>query len=128
MPEFWSNLANTLWYALLIVVFITYLMALFSIITDLFRDKELNGFVKAIWLIALIFFPFITALAYLIFRGGGMNKRAMAQAQAQKDATDAYIRTVSSGPAEQIAQAKALLDAGTINVEEFNAIKAKALA
>lgn len=128
MPEFWSTLGNTIWYALMIVVFISYLMALFTIVGDLLRDREANGFTKAVWFICLIFFPFITALIYLIVRGGGMAKRAEAQVQQSKAATDEYIRSVAGSPADEIARAKALLDAGTISTEEYTQLKAKALA
>ena len=44
-------------------------------------------------------------------------------------ATDSYIRSVAGkSPADHIADAKALLDAGTINQDEFARLKAKALA
>ena len=47
--------------------------------------------------------------------------------QRAKADTDAYIRQVAGkSPAEQIADAKALLDAGTIAPEEFQRLKAKA--
>lgn len=128
MPEFWSTLGNTVWYALMIVVFISYLLALFSIVGDLFRDRELSGGWKAVWIFFLVFFPIITALVYLIARGGGMAKRSEAQARVTKEATDEYIRSVSGSPADEIARAKALLDAGTITAEEYAQLKAKALS
>lgn len=128
MPEFWSTLGNTIWYALMIIVFISYLFALFAIVGDLFRDRELGGGWKAVWTFFLIFFPFITALIYLIARGNGMARRAEAQAKQSKEATDAYIRSVAGSPAEEIAQAKSLLDSGAITAEEFAALKAKALS
>lgn len=128
MPEFWSTLGNTIWYALMFVVFISYLLALFSIVGDLFRDRELSGGWKAVWIFFLVFFPFITALVYLIARGGGMAKRAEAQAVQAKQATEEYIRSVAGSPADEIARAKALLDSGTISAEEYAALKAKALS
>lgn len=128
MPEFWSTLGNTIWYALMIVVFISYLLALFSIVSDLFRDRELSGGWKAVWIFFLVFFPIITALVYLIARGGGMAKRAESQARQAKEATDEYIRSVTTSPADEIGRAKALLDAGTITAEEYAQLKAKALA
>ncbi len=128
MPEFWSTLGNTIWYALMIIVFISYLFALFAIVGDVFRDRELGGGWKAVWIFFLIFFPFITALIYLIARGNGMARRAEAQAKQSKDATDAYIRSVAGSPTEEIAQAKSLLDSGAITAEEFAALKAKALS
>lgn len=128
MPDFFGNLGSIVWYTLTIVIFISYLFVLFSIVGDLFRDHELNGGLKAVWIFFLILFPFITALVYLIARGDGMSKRAYAQAQQTKEATDDYIRSVAGGPADEIARAKALLDAGTITTEEYTQLKAKALA
>ncbi|MGC4154345.1 MAG: PLDc N-terminal domain-containing protein [Propionicimonas sp.] len=129
MGSFWVTIWDTIWWFLTIFIFVAYLMALFSIITDLFRDRKLSGVAKAIWLLFLIFLPFLTALAYLIVRGGGMADRANAQAQQAKDATAAYVREVAgTGPAAEIASAKQLLDSGAITAEEFAKLKAAALA
>lgn len=108
---------------------IAYLIVLFQIVVDLFRDGELGGGSKAIWLIGLIFLPVLTALIYILARGGGMAERQRAVLRTAKADTDAYIREVAAkSPADQIADAKKLLDAGTINDEEFARLKAKALA
>lgn len=108
--------------------FVAYLFALFAIIGDLFRDRELNGWLKAIWIIFLIFVPFLTALIYLIARGNGMAQRSMRESRQMQQATDTYIRQVAgSSPADEIAKAKTLLDSGTITPAEFAAIKARAL-
>ena len=128
MPEFWSTLGNTLWYALLLVVFISYLFALFSVVGDLLRDRTLGGGWKAVWIIFLIWIPFLTLLVYLIVRGAGMSERADANVRQQKAAADEYIRSVAGSPADEIARAKSLLDAGTISADEYAALKAKALA
>lgn len=127
MPEFWSNLGSTVWYVLTLIIFISYLFALFSIIGDVLRDRSLSGGLKAVWVICLIFFPLLTALVYLIVRGGGMAERAAAQAQQNKAAADDYIRSVAGSPSDEIARAKALLDAGTISQPEYDKLKAKAL-
>ena len=116
-----------------VFVFFAYLMVLFSIIGDLFRDTELSGWLKAIWIIFLIFVPFLTALIYLIARGNGMTKRGLAQAAEQRKLQDEYIRQTAgtAAPAssvDDIAKAKSLLDSGAITQAEFDAIKAKALA
>jgi len=128
MPDFWSSIWDAIWWFLMIFVFVAYLMALFSIISDLFRDHKLNGWFKAIWFIFLIFFPIITALVYLIARGRGMSERAMAQAKHVQDAQESYIRQVAGGPAAEIQAAQQLLNSGAINQAEFDALKAKALA
>lgn len=124
-----SNFWDLMWLILSSFVFIAYLLVLFHIVVDLFRDSEVGGFAKAVWIIGLIFLPFLTALAYILFRGGGMAQRQRAALQRAKSETDSYIRDVAGkSPAEQIGDAKALLDAGTINQDEFAKLKAKALA
>jgi hypothetical protein len=124
-----SNFWDLIWLIFSTFIFVAYLLILFQIIADLFRDSELGGGSKALWLIGLIFVPMLTALVYVIARGPGMSKRQLAAIQRNKSETDAYIRQVAGkSPAEQIADAKALLDAGTITQDEFAKLKAKALA
>jgi hypothetical protein len=82
-----------------------------------------------VWVVFLIVFPWLTALVYLIARGKGMSERAQAAALAAKQDTDAYIREAAGrSPAQEIADAKALLDSGTISQAEFDGLKAKALS
>ncbi|WP_315548926.1 SHOCT domain-containing protein [Microbacterium aurum] len=94
-----------------------------------FRDRKLSGGWKAVWIFFLIFFPIITALISLIARGRGMGERQVEAVQQYKAAQDDDINQVAgTSPAEQIAQAKSLLDSGAISQAEFDALKAKALA
>ncbi|KQR17540.1 SHOCT domain-containing protein [Cellulomonas sp. Leaf334] len=119
------------WFWLLIwwFLFFAYLVILFQIIGDLFRDHALSGWWKAVWIVFLIVVPFLTALIYIIARGKGMAERQIQAVQQAKSDTDSYIREVAGkSPAEHIADAKALLDAGTIDQNEFAQLKAKALA
>lgn len=126
--DLWSWIAWFFWF----FVFIAYLMVIFSIIGDIFRDHELNGWLKALWIIFLVFVPFLTALVYLIARGNSMAKRSAAQAMDMQQAQTEYIRQVAgsstSSPADDIAKAKQLLDSGAITATEYDALKAKALA
>lgn len=124
------NLGEVLWSLLVIFFMVIYFMILFSIFADLFRSHDLGGVAKALWVLGIFLFVFLGPLVYLIVRGSGMAERAMAaQADAQKQ-VQAYAQQVAgAGSAtDQIAQAKALLDAGTITQAEFDALKAKALA
>ncbi len=125
MSNFWDTvvlMASTFF-------FIAYLIVLFQVVVDLFRDSKMGGGAKVIWLIGLIFLPVLTALLYILARGGGMAERQRAALTSAKAETDAYIREVAAkSPADQIADAKKLLDAGTINGDEFARLKAKALA
>jgi hypothetical protein len=119
-----------LWSILAIFFMFMYLMILFYVLVDLFRDHELNGWWKAVWVIALLFVPFLSLLVYLIARGDGMAKRQASEAKAAQDQFSQYVQnTAGAGDsAAQIEKAKSLLDAGTISQEEFDKLKAKALA
>lgn len=123
-----SNFWDLVWLMLSTFAFIAYLMIMFQIVVDLFRDSELGGGSKVLWIIGLIALPFLTALIYVIARGKGMAGRQRASIEQAKSETDAYIRSVAGkSAAAQIAEAKALLDAGTITADEFAKLKAKAL-
>ncbi|CCV46226.1 SHOCT domain-containing protein [Yersinia enterocolitica] len=121
----WDILATTF----SIFFFIAYLLILFQVISDLFRDHELSGFYKAIWILFLLFIPLLTSLVYLITRGKGMDQRYRASVQKSVSETNEYIRHVAGkSPAEQIADAKKLLDEGTITESEYQQLKTKALS
>ena len=125
-----NSFAQWFWLLIWWFLFFAYLVILFQIIGDLFRDHELSGWWKALWIIGLIVMPFLVALIYVIARGRGMAERQVKAVQQAKSDTDTYIREVAAGksPAEHIAEAKALLDAGTIDETEYAQLKAKALA
>ncbi|GAA1495025.1 PLD nuclease N-terminal domain-containing protein [Paeniglutamicibacter kerguelensis] len=126
--EFWSSFWNIIWFFIWAFVFIAYLMALFSIIADLFRDRELNGWWKAVWLITMVFIPFLTALVYLIFRGKGMAERNYKNAVDKTVATEDYIRSLAQvSPSDEIVKAKALLESGTITADEYENLKQRAM-
>ncbi|MRG59105.1 hypothetical protein GE115_04370 [Agromyces sp. CFH 90414] len=129
--SFWESFWDIIWWTIWVFAFFAYLWAVIAIISDLFRDHKLNGWWKAVWIIFLIFVPFLTALVYLIARGNGMAERAQKDARRAQQATDEYIRATAgtaASPADEIAKAKSLLDAGTITQQEYDLLKAKALA
>jgi hypothetical protein len=117
------------WLTITFFLLMAYLVVLFQILTDLFRDREVSGWFKAIWVLFLVIFPLLTSLIYLIARGKGMAERNISAAQAAQADADAYIRSVATtgSPSEEIAKAKALHDSGAISQEEYDALKAKAL-
>lgn len=126
--DFWYTFWAIVWYSLLGFAFVAALMALFAVIADLFRDHQLSGWYKAIWAFFLVFVPFLTVFVYLIARGRGMADRSAEAAAQQKQAAEGYIRDVAgSSPSDEIAKARALLDAGTITQAEYEALKAKVL-
>jgi hypothetical protein len=110
-------------------------MVWFRCLFDLFGDSSLSGWAKAGWAILLIFVPWLGAIIYLIVRGRSMNERQTAELERRRAEQEKYIQEVASttparppAPAEQIANAKSLLDSGTITQSEFDSLKAKALA
>lgn len=114
-------------------IFFAWLMCLFHVFGDIFRSPDLGGGAKTIWSLFVIFLPFLGVLVYLIARGGGMTTRAIESQQQMQQQQAEYVRSVvaTSGggsSADQIASAKKLLDEGTITQDEFNQMKAKALA
>jgi Phospholipase_D-nuclease N-terminal/Short C-terminal domain len=121
---FWS----VLWFFFLFI----WLMILFHILTDLFRDQSVSGVEKTLWVLFLVFLPFLAVFVYLIVRGKGMGERAAARQQQAQQEFEGYVRNVATTseatPTEQIARAKQLLDAGAIDQSEFDRLKAKALA
>ena len=126
----WDSFWGLVWYSLVVFAFIAYLIILFNIIVDLFwRDHKTSGLVKAIWVVILVVVPNLTALVYLIARGNGMALRAREAASAAKQQTDDYIKQAAGrSPSQEIADAKGLLEAGTITQSEFDSLKAKALS
>ena len=123
------HLSDIIWSMLWLFFLFIWIMILVQVLIDLFRDHEMSGVAKALWVIALVFLPFITVFVYIIARGSHMAERNMKQQQALQQQMDSYVKSVSpsTGAAEQIEKAKALLDAGTITQAEFDQLKAKAL-
>ena len=126
--SYWDNFWDIIWWVFTATVFFAYLFTLFAVISDLFRDRGLSGWAKAVWIIFLVLFPFLTVLVYLIARGKGMNERAMQESREAQKSTEEYIRRVASSPSDEITKARDLLDSGVITQEEFETIKGRALS
>ena len=127
LNSFWDILVWSFW----IFIWIAAIMIWFRCVFDLFSDSTLSGWGKAGWAILLIFVPWLGALIYLIARSRSMRDRQMAAMAQQQAAQEKYIQQVagsSTGAADQIAGAKAVLDSGAITQAEFDTLKAKALA
>jgi hypothetical protein len=128
------SFADIFWSILWFYFLFLWIMVLFHILGDLFRDHTLSAVTKTLWVLFLVFLPFLAALVYLLTRGKGMAERVAARQQQAQEQFDGYVRSVATtgdataSPAEQIARAKELLDAGTIDRAEFDRLKAKALA
>jgi len=122
---------DILWTMILFFFWIAWICILVMIIGDLFRRDDASGWTKALWVIFLIFLPFLGVLIYMIANGRGMSERNIQRHQESEAQFAGYVKSVAgsdSGAAGEIAQAKSLLDSGAITQAEFDSLKAKALA
>jgi hypothetical protein len=121
---------EVLWTMLVFFLWVAWFWLLISVATDVFRRHDIGGGKKTVWLLFMLFVPFLGVLVYLIANNDGITQRNMEKARADRAQFDDYVRTVSSegGAAAEIDRAKQLLDSGAIDQTEFEAIKAKALA
>jgi Phospholipase_D-nuclease N-terminal/Short C-terminal domain len=121
---------DVLWSMLVFFLWVAWFILLFHIVADVFRRRDASGFKKTIWLLFILFVPFLGVFVYLIVNSDDMARRNIEQAQAARADMDDYVRSVASegGTAAEIERAKGLLDSGAISQAEFEAIKAKALA
>jgi hypothetical protein len=115
---------------LIFFAFFIWIWLLIVCFTDIFRRRDASGFVKVVWIIFIIVVPYLGVFVYLIAEHKGMQERSIKDQEAAKSEMDQYVRSVagSTDPTAQIANAKELLDKGTITQSEFDAIKQKALA
>lgn len=120
MDVFWSMIIFFFW--------VIWIWIVVTVLIDIFRRHDIGGWAKAAWVVFVVILPWLGVLIYLIAQHDGMRERRIKEAQAQKAAFDDYVRDAAGGSADQIARAKELLDAGTITQEEFDSLKAKALA
>jgi hypothetical protein len=120
---FWSMMIFFLWFA--------WIMLVFRVIMDVFRNDDMGGFAKALWLIFVIIVPWIGVLVYLIVNGNDMAKRSVDQQQASQDEFASYVRETAgsaSGSADELSKLAGLRDSGVLTEEEFAAQKSKLLA
>jgi hypothetical protein len=120
---FWSMLWLFLW--------VIWIWLLFVIFGDIIRSHDLSGWGKALWSIFIIFLPYLGVFIYLIARGHKMQEHAVADAKAQDAAMRDYVQSVTASdrsPAEEIARLAELRQQGVISDDEFEQLKAKAMA
>ena len=124
------DLGDALLTVLAIFFMVIWIWILITVMIDLFRDRELSGWWKAVWVFGFIFLPFLAVFIYLIARGNGMRDRAIEQQREMQQATDAYIRQTagSASAADEIAKLDELRKSGAIDDAEYQSLKAKVLA
>ncbi|HYV17281.1 MAG TPA: SHOCT domain-containing protein [Conexibacter sp.] len=121
---------DVMWSMFVFFAFVIWIWLLITVFADIFRRRDCGGWTKALWVVFVIVLPYIGVLAYLIVQHRGIAERSGEQIKAAKAQQDEYIKSVAGtgSAADQIAQAKQLLDGGTISQSEFDALKQKALA
>jgi len=121
------------WTIMWIFLWVIWLLLLFRIIGDIFRDDTLNGVAKTGWMIFVIVLPFLGVFVYMLARGKGMGRRETQHAQAQQRAVDDYIRATAGQAAggasetEQLAKLSEIRSRGDITDAEFQRAKEKIL-
>ena len=120
---------DVLWSMVIFFLFVIWIWILITVFADIFRRRDIGGGMKAVWIIFVIILPYLGVFIYLIAEGHHMAERNAATMQSARAQQDEYIKSVaaSASPADQILQAKSLLDSGAITQAEFDGLKAKAL-
>lgn len=127
--SFPENFWDVFWWFFVAYAFIAYFYVLFAVISDLFRDRKLNVWLKVVWMIFLIFIPFLTVVIYMIIRGDDMGERSREVSRLGYGSAQVYGSQVATIiPSEDISKAEALLDSGVISADEFARIKSAAQA
>ncbi len=118
------------WTILMIFLWVLWFWVLITVFIDLFRSRDLSGWVKALWFVFILFLPLIGVLVYLIARGGKMHEHAVREAELQDQQFRRYVQEAagSQSSADQLAKLADLRDRGVITAEEFEREKAKILA
>jgi Short C-terminal domain/Phospholipase_D-nuclease N-terminal len=121
-----------LWTTVIIMLWILWFVILFRVIADVFHSEDLGGWGKTLWLLFVLFLPFLGVFVYLIARGNAMTKRMLDRAAAQQGQFDDYVRSTaastSSSTADELAKFAALRDQGVLTDAEFATRKAQLLA
>jgi len=117
---------SMLWFFL----FFIWIWLLITVFADVFRSHDMGGFAKFLWVIFVIFLPYLGVFVYLIARGHKMSEHAMEQAQAQDAAARAYIQQAAGSggsAADELSRLADLKAQGVIDDAEFERLKAKAI-
>ncbi|MET0143853.1 MAG: SHOCT domain-containing protein [Ilumatobacteraceae bacterium] len=117
------------WTMLILFLWIAWIILLFRVFVDIFRNHKMGGLAKALWSIFVIVVPFLGVLVYLIAHGHDMQERDIEQARSQEQAFQDYVRTTAgtAGTADELAKLADLRDRNVITAAEFETAKAKLL-
>ena len=107
-----------------IFIFVLWFWLLITVFGDLFRRHDISGWAKAIWVIALIIFPYLGIFIYLISQHRGMAER---QQQRMQQTRDELRQVVGYSAADEIEKLERLKNSGTISNEEYTRLRARAV-
>jgi len=120
---------EVVWTMLIFFAWVIWFWMLIAILSDVFRRRDMGGGKKTLWVLFVVFLPFLGVLVYLLANHDSIAERRAKDERGARRELDEHIRSVSGGgSAAEIEKGKQLLDAGAITQEEFDAIKARALA
>ncbi|MEM7074296.1 MAG: SHOCT domain-containing protein [Pseudomonadota bacterium] len=120
---------DLIWSIFWLFLMVAWFWVMISVVSDIFRSKDLNGMSKALWIGGVILLPWLGVLAYLIIRGDKMEEHNKAALAKMEDAQRDYIRSVATvSAADELERLSALKEKGVLSEDEFNAQKAKLLA
>jgi hypothetical protein len=121
---------SVIWTLLVVFFWVIWFWLLIMVFADLFRRRDISGWVKAAWIIFVVILPYLGVFIYLISQSRSMSERGAQDMQASQAQFDQYVRNVagSGSPASEIEKAKQLLDNGSITQAEFDEIKRRSLA
>ncbi|MFD5946017.1 SHOCT domain-containing protein [Streptomyces collinus] len=120
-------LLSVFWSMLLFFLWIMWFVLLFRVVVDIFRDDDMSGWAKAGWLVLTVLLPFLGVFVYVIARGKNMGRREIAQARAQQEEFNTYIRETAAGgrtsSVDELAKLSEIRSRGDITDEEFRRAK-----
>ena len=126
------HVGQVFWAMLWFVLFFIWIWLLIAVFADIFRSHDMGGFAKFLWVVFVIFVPYLGVFVYLIVRGNSMQERSLKRAADQEAQFRGYVQTVAAsgggGAADELAKLADLRDKGVISEDEFQTAKAKALA
>ena len=119
---------EVLWTMLVFFAWVIWFWILITVLSDVFRRRDIGGGGKVLWTIFVIILPFLGVFIYLLTQNEGMAARRQEEVERSQGQFNDYVRSVAGGSAAEIEKAKQLLDSGAITQAEYEALKAKALA
>ena len=126
------GLADLIWTSIWVFFLVMFIWVFIAVVSDLFRDHQLSGVAKAVWLVCLVLFPMVGSLVYVVVRGKGMAERSAAQHQMAEERMAGYIRATASssgnGPVDDLERLDGLRRNGVIDDAELEAMKARIVA